>query len=73
MGRDPKPERKKISMKTRLIIIVVMLVIVNLIFYVAFDSSDDSTEEEKIEQEFKVTLEESNQEQQYAKFNPPKP
>ncbi len=70
---ESKPGKKKLSMKTRLLVIVIMFVIVNLIFYVAFDSSDDSTEEEKIEQEFKVTLEESNQEQPFAKFNPPIP
>ena len=59
-------------MKTRLMIILVMFVLVNLIFYVV-DSSDDSTEEWRIEQESEVTLEGSNEEQQYAKFNPPKP
>ena len=67
-----KPEKKKLSMKTRLMIILVMFVLVNLIFYV-IDSSDDSTEEWRIEQESEVTLEGSNEEQQYAKFNPPKP
>ena len=60
-------------MKTRLMIILVMFVLINLIFYVAVDSSDDSTEEEGIKQEREVTLKESNEEQQYAKFNPPKP
>ena len=54
-------------------IILVMFVLINLIFYVAVDSSDDSTEEEGIKQEREVTLKESNEEQQYAKFNPPKP
>ncbi len=67
-----KPGKKKLSMKTRLMIILVMFVLVNLIFYV-IDSSDDSTEEWRIEQESEVTLEGSNEEQQYAKFNPPKP
>lgn len=73
MGRDPKPERKKISMKTRLIIIVITFIIVNLIFYVAFDSSDDSAEEDRIEQKNEVILEESNEGEQFYKFNPPKP
>jgi len=70
---ESKPGRKKLSMKTRLLIIVIMLVIVNLIFYVAFDSSDDSTIEERFKQEIEVTPEESNQEQPFAKFNPPIP
>ncbi len=73
MGRDPKPERKKISMKTRLIIIVITFIAVNLIFYLVLDSPDDSTEEEKIEQENEVTLEESNEEKEFSMFNPPKP
>jgi len=60
-------------MKTRLMIILVMFVLINLIFYVAVDSSDDSTEEEGIEQKIEIIFEESNEEQQYAKFNPPKP
>lgn len=70
--KKSKPGKKKLSMKTRLMIILVMFVLVNLIFYVV-DSSDDSTEEWRIEQESEVTLEEPNEEQQYAKFNPPKP
>jgi len=71
--KKSKPGKKKLSMKTRLLVIVFMFVIVNLIFYVAFDSSDDPTEEEKFEHEIEVILEEFNQEQQFAKFNPPKP
>lgn len=71
--KESKPGEKKLSMKTRLMIILVMFVLVNLIFYVVVDSSDDSTEEWRIEQESEITLEESNEEQQYAKFNPPKP
>ena len=72
MGRDPKPERKKIPMKTRLIIIAITFVIVNLIFYVAFDGSDDSPEEEKIDQENEITSDEHNEEP-YSLFNPPPP
>ena len=73
MGKESKPRKKKLSMKTRLIIILVMLVLVNLIFYVGFDNSDDSIDEDKIEQESKIILDEFSKEQQYAKFNPPTP
>jgi len=73
MGKDSKPMKKKLSMKTRLIIILVMLVLVNLIFYVGFDNSDDSIDEDKIEQESKIILDKFSKEQQYAKFNPPTP
>ena len=40
VGRKEKPERKKLSMKTRLMIILIMFVMINVIFF-AFDSSDD--------------------------------
>ena len=73
MGKDSKPMKKKLSMKTRLIIILVMLVLVNLIFYVGFDNSDDSIDEDKIEQESKIILDEFSKEQQFFKFNPPTP
>ncbi len=73
MGKESKPRKKKLSMKTRLIIILVMLVLVNLIFYVGFDNSDDSIDEDKIEQESKIILDEFSKEQQFFKFNPPTP
>jgi hypothetical protein len=49
---------------------------VNLIFYVGLDGSEDSQDGEEIEQEGGVmeeTVEETEEEQIYAKFNPPKP
>jgi len=73
MRKESKPRKKKLSMKTRLIIILVMLVLVNLIFYVGFDNSDDSIDEDKIEQESKIILDEFSKEQQFFKFNPPTP
>lgn len=73
MGKESKPRKKKLSVKTRLIIILVMLVLVNLIFYVGFDNSDDSIDEDKIEQESKIILDEFSKEQQFFKFNPPTP
>lgn len=73
MGKESKPRKKKLSVKTRLIIILVMLVLVNLIFYVGFDNSDDSIDEDKIEQESKIILDEFSKERQFFKFNPPTP
>lgn len=72
MNPKSPPAKKKLSMKTRLILIIVVFVIVNLIFYVGFESTEDSQEGEKIEQEGGV-MEETVEEQIYAKFNPPKP
>ncbi|MGI0057431.1 MAG: hypothetical protein ACREAK_08685 [Nitrosarchaeum sp.] len=72
MKPNSPPERKKLSMKTRLIVILVVFVIINLIFYVGFKGSEDSQDGEEIEQEGK-TIEETDDEQIYAKFNPPKP
>ena len=73
MGHKSKPEKKKLSMKTRLLLILVAFVIVNLIFYVGFDQSDDSKEEDEIELESEITPEETNEEQLHYKFNPPSP
>ena len=76
MKPNSPPAKKKLSMKTRLILIVVVFVIVNLIFYVGFESSEDSQDEQEIEQEIEqegVVLEEPEEEQIYAKFNPPEP
>ncbi len=72
MKPNSPPAKKKLSMKTRLILIVVVFVIVNLIFYVGFEGSEDSQEEQEIEQEG-VVIEEPEEEQIYAKFNPPVP
>ena len=72
MKPNSPPAKKKLSMKTRLILIVVVFVIVNLIFYVGFEGSKDSQDEQEIEEEG-VVLEEPEEEQIYAKFNPPEP
>jgi len=76
MKPNSPPAKKKLSMKTRLVLIIVVFGIVNLIFYVGFDSSEDSQDGAEIEQEGGVmvdTVEETEEEQIYAKFNPPKP
>lgn len=72
MKPNSPPEKKKLSLKTRLIVIVVVFVIINLIFYVGFERSDDSQDGEDIKQESGV-MEEIKEEPEYAKFNPPKP
>ena len=72
MKPNSPPEKKKLSMKTRLILILVVFVIVNLIFYIGFEGSEDSQEEQEIEQEVAI-VEEPEEEQIYAKFNPPEP
>jgi len=70
-SKEP-PAKKKLSMKTRLMLILIVFVLVNLIFYIGFDSSEDSPDEEEIEQEGAL-IEETSEEQIYAKFNPPSP
>ena len=72
MKPNSPPGRKKLSMKTRLIVIVVVFVIINLIFYLGFEGSEDSQNGEEIEQEAGIT-EEPEEEPIYAKFNPPEP
>ena len=72
MKPNSPPAKKKLSMKTRLILIVVVFVIINIIFYVGFEGSEDSQEEQEIEQEVGI-VEEPEEEQIFAKFNPPKP
>ena len=76
------PARKKLSMKTRLMVILIVFVLINLIFYIGFDSSEDSSDREEIEQEGVIVeeieqegalVEETEEEQIYAKFNPPTP
>ena len=66
------PEKKKLSMKTRLIVILVVFVIINLIFYIGFEGSEESQESNEIEQE-ETLIEEVEDEPNYAKFNPPEP
>ena len=72
MKPNSPPEKKKLPMKTRLIIILVVFVIINLIFYVGFEGSEDSQDGEEIEQEDGI-IEETDEEQISEKFNPPKP
>ena len=72
MKPNSPPEKKKLPMKTRLIIILVVFVIINLIFYVGFEGSEDLQDGEEIEQEDGI-IEETNKEQVSEKFNPPNP
>lgn len=72
MKPNSPPEKKKLSMKTRLIVILVVFVIINLIFYVGFEASEDSQEGEEIDQEGTISTE-AEEEKIYAKFNPPSP
>ena len=72
MTNNPPPAKKKLSMKTRLLLILVVFVIVNLIFVVGLGDSEDSQDGEEIKQEDEV-MEETVEEQIYAKFNPPEP
>lgn len=62
-----KTERKKFSMKSRLLIIVVMFIVINLVFYVGSEFSDESKSEKQIEQ-FN-----QSEDPPYSKFNPPLP
>lgn len=76
MKPNSPPERKKLSMKTRLIVIASVFVIINLIFYLGFEGSEDSQNEQEVEQESLETekIEEKVEEEKvYAKFNPPEP
>lgn len=72
MGKESKP-KKKLSMKTRLLVILVVFVIMNLIFYVAFDDKDDSQEGKEILQDEQTIPDEPPEEELFDKFNPPKP
>ena len=72
MKPNSPPKKKKLSMKTRLIVILVVFVIINLIFYVGFEGSEDSQDGDEIEQEGGV-IEETDEEQISTKFNPPEP
>ena len=72
MKPNSPPAKKKLSMKTRLIVIIVVFVMINIIFYVGFDESEDSQDVEEIELESEV-IEEPEEEQVFANFNPPKP
>ena len=76
MKPNSPPERKKLSMKTRLIVIAAVFVIINLVFYLGFEGSEDSENEQKVEQdsiESEEIQEETEEEKVFAKFNPPEP
>ena len=76
--KEPKPERKKLSMKTRLIIIGAMFALINLVFFVSSELSDESLSEdlifeETVENISEETSENTEEEKQFYKFNPPSP
>jgi len=76
--KEPKPERKKLSMKTRLIIIGAMFALINLVFFVSSELSDESLSEDLISEETvenisEETSENTEEEKQFYKFNPPSP
>ena len=77
MGNE-KPEKKKLSIKTRLILIGAMFALVNVVFFAteSFKDTEESTElsdDQIIEEEQIVELEEELDERLYYKFNPPSP
>ncbi len=76
--KEPKPERKKLSMKTRLIIIGAMFALINLVFFVSSELSDESLSEElfsdeTVEKVSEETSENTEEEKQFYKFNPHSP
>ncbi len=76
--KEPKPERKKLSMKTRLIIIGAMFALINLVFFVSSELSDESLSEElfsdeTVEKVSEETSENTEEEKKFYKFNPPSP
>ncbi|MEE8179322.1 MAG: hypothetical protein V3T63_05075 [Nitrosopumilaceae archaeon] len=76
--KEPKPERKKLSMKTRIIIIGAMFALINLVFFVSSELSDESLSEElfsdeTVENISEETSENTEEEKQFYKFNPPSP
>ncbi len=53
-----KPDsRRKLSVKTRLILIALMFVVINLIFYFGFDSSDESEDSIEFDDENQIEIE----------------
>lgn len=66
-----KTERKKLSMKTRLVIIAAMFIVVNLAFYVGSEFSGESKSEKQIEQSSQSEESVKPEETLYYKFNPP--
>ena len=84
MGNE-KPEKKKLSVKTRLILIAAMFAVVNVAFFAteSFKDTDESIElsdesielsdDQIIDEEQIVELEEELDERLYYKFNAPSP
>jgi len=77
LGKE-KPEKKKLSVKTRLILIAAMFALVNVVFFAteSFKDTEEPTELSDdliIEEEQIVEQEEELDERLYYKFNPPSP
>jgi len=79
---NEKPEKKKLSVKTRLILIGAMFALVNVVFFATeslrgtdetTELSDDQIIEEEQIAELEEELEEELDERLYYKFNPPSP
>ncbi len=70
--------KKKLSVKTRLILIAAMFALVNVVFFAteSWKGTEETTElsdDQIIEEEQIVELEEELDERLYYKFNPPSP
>jgi hypothetical protein len=49
--------KRKLPIKSKLILIAVMFVVINLIFYVGFDSSDESEKSAEIDDKIEFNVE----------------
>ncbi len=57
-----KPDsRRKLSVKTRLILIAIMFVVINLIFYFGLDSSDESENSIEVDDENQLNIEQNSE------------
>jgi len=57
-----KPDsRRKLSVKTRLILIALMFVVINLIFYFGLDSSDESENSIEVDDENQPNIEQNSE------------
>jgi len=57
-----KPDsRRKLSVKTRLILIALMFVVINLIFYFGLDSSDESENSIEVDDENQLNIEQNSE------------
>ena len=78
LGKKDLPEKKKLSVKTRLILIGAMFALVNVVFFATESFTDkeetnETSEEQIIEEEPIIEQEEEQEEELYYKFNPPSP